>query len=749
MTGGTTWQAENTYTYEENTSGILAKVKDKAGNIYEFDSIDITYIDKVGPQITIEQGTTTTNQITVEIDAVDSLSGLPNNAQYSYYLKKSTDSEYELKGTATSQSYTFTGLTTGTYNVKVEVQDNVGNLGTGVLNISTQNFDYLEGDITFSSVVWSNSIATVTLTNNTDFATSYQIDTNSSGMNVNGIWTQNSNSTFEIGNLEDGYIIYAKLTDTVNLSEHYATLNITNSSAKTYTPSTLANNTTRSNFDILGVSCANNEIRVQIDGEKSGAKLYNYYYKNINDDDYTLISSSTYWYDTAVITDVTQGTIYQIKATYTDDSGKVYRSQNTATVIALGEANKNQTYTDNRTYIDGSKNIEVSKTAGTGKVTVNNTENVPAGYTITLPEGFKISNTSGENTQSEGAVLIDADSNEYVWIPVNDAVYDNITPMPVSTATASRTYKPMVKQNNDGYYESLIYTFNGTSSYRNTASNIGIGTSGSREPSLITNNNKDGYTWNVENLQGTSYDASSTNYSNVLGFSSASKFGEYLGTSYLNMISSVDNFGGFYVGRYETISSEDGSGNIIVGSRANEVPLSIKDWYHLYLYQDSTKYLSNPYNQTRSITSSMIWQSQYDAMLNYVLTGTDKSKVTSQVGTRKKVPSNSGQDSLDVINNIYDLGSNLYEYTQEANGTTARILRGGSYDTSKTVSPANKLGEVPTTGGEGIGSRLALYTVSTTDTTGPRSTISSLTSTINSITVGVSAVDRESRSCKL
>lgn len=205
----------------------------------------------------------------------------------------------------------------------------------------------------------------------------------------------------------------------------------------------------------------------------------------------------------------------------------------------------------------------------------------------------------------------------------------------------------------------------------------------------------------------------------------------------------------FTSGRYETVSTTDASSNIIVGSRVNETPLSIKNWYYLYLYQDSIRYLANPYSNVNSVTSSMMWQSQYDAMLNYVLTGTDKSKVTSQVGTQKKVPSNSGQDSLDVINNIYDLGSNLYEYTQEATGITNRIMRGGSYDTSKKVSPSNKLGEVPTTGGEGIGSRLALYAVSTTDTTGPSISITSIKSATNSITVGVSAVDKESRSFKL
>ena len=51
--GGVTWQAENTKTYEENTSGIKIQVKDNVGNIYEHEEINITQIRKLeGIEIT-------------------------------------------------------------------------------------------------------------------------------------------------------------------------------------------------------------------------------------------------------------------------------------------------------------------------------------------------------------------------------------------------------------------------------------------------------------------------------------------------------------------------------------------------------------------------------------------------------------------------------------------------------------------------------------------------------------------------
>ena len=80
----------------------------------------------------------------------------------------------------------------------------------------------------------------------------------------------------------------------------------------------------------------------------------------------------------------------------------------------------------------------------------------------------------------------------------------------------------------------------------------------------------------------------------------------------------------------------------------------------MYLYQDSQRYSQNPYNSLASVKSSMIWGSQYDNMLNYILKGADKDKLTVMIGNRTNTPHNSKQDETDKVNNIYDLGANLY-----------------------------------------------------------------------------------------
>lgn len=738
--GGVTWQAGNTKVYENNTAGIVIKVKDEAGNIATYDTIDITKIDKEGPSITIEETETTTKGTTINVTANDAGVGMEATPTYTYYIKKEGEANYNKEIEKTETSHTFKNLKAGTkYLVKIEVQDSLGNIGEQEKEITTKSLLYAVGDITFTEVVWNNGIATVTANNGrTGYDMQYQVVANGGAIDLDGKWTTVTEKTKEITGLKDKDIVYARLTDGVNVTTEYATCNINNPSKQTYTEQELAQNTALKNYDILGISVNSNEIKVQIEEEQEDAMVYSYYYKTINDDEYKLISTNTYHNEPAVITNIKEGSIYKIKVLVTDKSGNVTRCENTATTIALEEAEVNQTYTNNRTYIDDSKELEV-RTAGTEETTT-----LTAGYTVSLPETFKVSEVEGEKKQSEGVVLKDSANNEYVWIPVNDAIYDGVTDLPTGTNNAnSRIYKPMaVKQNGfENYYESMVYNFSGILSYRNS-SNTGLGKSSYREPSLITNNNKDGYTWSIADIESQSYDAASQYYKDVLGFESSNEFGKYLANSYNNMVTAVDSYGGFYVGRYET-TVEETEGNVIVGSKPNSKVLSMKNWYYMNLYQDSQKYAQNPYKNTISVTSSMIWGSQWDSMLNYILKGTDNGKVTTQVGSKKNVPSDSAQDTTDIINNIYDLGSNLYEWTQEATETNYRIYRGGSYDTSASGNASIRRNVVPTDQGPVFGTRLGLYMQSTNDVTGPVSKINKITAKSNSITIEVSAIDKE------
>ena len=726
--GGITWQTSTSKTYTENTSGIIIKVRDIAGNI-DTKTIDITKIDKKGPTLNVQEQATDINSITVSVSVTDEGIGMPDVTKYKYSYRKEGDNSYTVYKETTETTCKFEKLTSNKkYYIKVEVTDKLGNITEKEITVTTSEFLYTTGEIEFNNIIWKNSIATVTANNkNANYDMEYQVKTDGTqtpDVSDNSKWTKTTEKSINIGELEDGNVVYARLTDGINSSTGYASVTISNSSKKQYTETEFAN-VTRSSYEILAVSAQSNKIEVKINKDVEG-KLYNYYYKTINDTDYKLISTNSYYSDNAIITDVQTNQIYKIKVLVTDSSGNVTRCQNTATIITQAQASIDTTYSENRTYIDDN------------------------GYTISVPQGFKVSSTTGENLQTQGAVLKDGNNNEFVWIPVNDAIYDGVTSIPTNTTTAqSNNYKPMAtaQSSNKGYYEGFSYDFNGVLSYKK--SGAGIGTSSYREPSLITGN-ADGYTWNVENVTGIINDADATYYKNILGFNSASEFGEYTANNYNNMILSVDAFGGFFVSRYETTKTTDTSGNVVVGSKRNGTVLSEKNWYEMYLYQDSRKYASNPYYTSKSVISSMIWGSQYDAMLNFLLTGSEANKVTSKTGSQKNELSNTAQDSEDIISNIYDLGSNAKEWTQEAALAIFRVYRGGGYDKTKTETPSTRpslsntgILARPTDSGPIFGSRLQLYIRSTNDTTGPVTTITSTSSTTNTITVKSLAQDKE------
>lgn len=110
--GGATWQASASYTFKENKSGIVIKVRDKLGNIYTHSSIAITKIDKTAPTCGnwIGQNTTwTKNNITV-------------------YAQCASDSGSGCK-TSQSSGVLITG-TTRTKSVSDVIEDNAGNKTT-------------------------------------------------------------------------------------------------------------------------------------------------------------------------------------------------------------------------------------------------------------------------------------------------------------------------------------------------------------------------------------------------------------------------------------------------------------------------------------------------------------------------------------------------------------------------------------------------------------------------------------------
>ena len=273
-------------------------------NTGNYGSISIR--DEVDPVVTVSPGTKTTNSITVSAVAVDNESGMADNLTYTYYIKKSTetDSSYVAKASdITQNSYTFTGLTQETsYDVKVEVTgDKAGRTGTGTLpNQTTTKVGGAEGDLTTGNIVassptWSNGEASITLTTNTGMQIQYQVN----GINE-GQWTTAITGA-TVSGLHHNDTVFARLTDGYNVGTE-ASVTIKDEIAP------IISNVSTSNLTYDSVT-----VTVTANDEQSGLATSGTYEFYINNEKKATETNNSYTFKK-----LTAGTEYNIKVVVKD-----------------------------------------------------------------------------------------------------------------------------------------------------------------------------------------------------------------------------------------------------------------------------------------------------------------------------------------------------------------------------------------------------------------------------------------------
>ena len=331
--------------------------------------------------------------------------------------------------------------------------------------------------------------------------------------------------------------------------------------------------------------------------------------------------------------------------------------------------------------------------------------------TMTVPAGFKI--TEGESID-EGIVVQDRESNEFVWVPVakiNDMVmcqthgaYDETSNREGGTITYEGG-----KFKCDKCGDSVEPTLAGKLYATSTRNNFGTlnttynANSGLREPDVVTN-----------------YDTDDDLPSYLQTGLTQAAFKEQLQNEFYNMAKSVAENGGFYIGRYETSGLKDGETPIV---QKGKDPTVSTDWYTMYKNsKEIAKGALKPEEKAEkssSVTSSMIWGCQWDAVMNWMKNVTNSNKdgkyyITDSTGMGyydQFDKTTTGSKEAYAVKNIYDMAGNVWEWTLEACYTYDRVYRGGNYYGPGSNSPASYRNndDDPIYSYSYIGSRVELY----------------------------------------
>ena len=345
-----------------------------------------------------------------------------------------------------------------------------------------------------------------------------------------------------------------------------------------------------------------------------------------------------------------------------------------------------------------------------------------SGDKVPVPNGYVGSSVAGENEIDTGYVIYEGEEavtdsnvadaqknrNQYVWVPVPD-----ISKFYGTDANGKKWGKiyTFSSSTSSGYDE-----ITGTQPYNWSESN-GVMTISSktnyREPDVVAK------------YSSTGYDMDSRLKTLGIGAKTTHEFLNQLEKEFNNMVASVEKYGGFYIGRYETGNINQDTPVIQKGN----TNISSQTWYNMY------KRCKNIKGANTNVETGMIWGNQWDRTLMWLIETGSKTKeqiaddstswgnyynatfeyvnssgstATKNEGSSTRIPTGSAEYTK--ANNIYDLAGNVRDWTMEAYSTYNRVCRGGYYGSDGGSNPADsRYNNGPTTSYYNYGYRSALY----------------------------------------
>ena len=330
------------------------------------------------------------------------------------------------------------------------------------------------------------------------------------------------------------------------------------------------------------------------------------------------------------------------------------------------------------------------------------------GDTAVIPGGFTVSGLPEESTIDDGLVIYLIPDGETVdWTNPTEVAnaqttYDQFVWIPISHEQINNMYICQAKTGSNGNCN--ITVENGQAKCTTHNSTLMAGRlyatdtgekfeqgytevydttgEGLREPDVVSDYDNDStYLSQLSSILGSGYDT-------------MENFKQSLQQEYNEVVKSVYENQGFYIGRYETsgmVDDVDENTNATVKSVAGtNTGISNVTWYRMYAQQK--KYAEN--KGLTSVKSTMIQGSAYDQVMKFVENGERPDGSTYTIKTAGNVGHDRNPDDglwqtgglnytsstpyNDKVKNIYDLEGNVRAWTTEAYSSNYRVGRGRS-----------------------------------------------------------------------
>lgn len=158
---------------------------------------------------------------------------------------------------------------------------------------------------------------------------------------------------------------------------------------------------------------------------------------------------------------------------------------------------------------------------------------------------------------------------------------------------------------------------------------------------------------------------------------SDSEFNEVLNSELLEQLESVKKYGGFYISRYNISKSSVGKPQSVKG---------VMPWVNINF--DDARKVASTIEDSETVKSHLTFGTEYDSVLEWfikteVKTLAEIAEGSTELGNYCNTENfpmivKTGSREKWCANNIYDFAGNVEEWTQEQNGSSYSVIRGGS-----------------------------------------------------------------------